>query len=183
MARTYPPSWSIVKYNYVVYVAHRIGLPLCVTLVLLLPGRHDVLGQGLPEFAPLNPMSSSRSGLYYQPFREPAPGRWTAALAVEYASVIEYNRLIQADYILDSELLRISLGLSRDLGARSFVMVGASVEGAYAGFLDGFLDWYHGALGIEVIERERRPRDRFLYTVTLPDGNSVSRSRSDLFLE
>ena len=128
-------------------------------------------------------MSSSRSGLYYQPFREPAPGRWTAALAVDYASVIEYNRLTQADYILDSELLRISLGLSRDLGARSFVMVGASVEGAYAGFLDGFLDWYHGALGIEVSERERRPRDRFLYTLTSPDGSTVSRPRSDFFLQ
>jgi hypothetical protein len=34
-----------------------------------------------------------------------------------------------------------------------------------------------------VTERERRPRDRFLYTVTLPDGASVSRFRSDLFLE
>lgn len=165
------------------YVVHRIGLPLFLTLLLLLPSRHDVLGQGLPEFAPLNPMSSSRSGLYYQPFREPAPGRWTAALAVDYASVIEYNRLIQADYILDSELLRISLGLSRDLGVHSFLLVDASIEGAYAGFLDGFLDWYHGALGIEVSERERRPRDRFLYTVTSPDGSTVSRSRSDFFLQ
>jgi hypothetical protein len=102
---------------------------------------------------------------------------------VDYASVIEYNRLTQADYILDSELLRISLGLSRDLGSRSFVLVGASVAGAYAGFLDGFLDWYHGALGIEVSERERRPRDRFLYTVTTPDGSTVIRSRSDFFLQ
>ncbi|HEX2251538.1 MAG TPA: hypothetical protein VHH32_14415, partial [Gemmatimonadales bacterium] len=45
-----------------------------------------------------------------------------------------------------------------------------------------FLDWYHGTLGITVIERERRPRDRFLYTVTLPDGNTVSRSKSAVFL-
>jgi hypothetical protein len=48
--------------------------------------------------------------------------------------------------------------------------------------MDGFFDWYHGALGIEVTERDRRPRDRYLYTVTLPDGRTVSRSRSDLFL-
>jgi hypothetical protein len=49
--------------------------------------------------------------------------------------------------------------------------------------LDGFLNWYHGALGIRIDERERRPRDDFLYTVTLPDGSGVSRSRSSLFLQ
>jgi hypothetical protein len=137
----------------------------------------------LPEFAPLNPMASSRSGLYYQPYREPAPGRWISAFGVEYASVIEYNRLSHADYVLDSELLRVSLGLSRDLGRNTFLTLGAGVGGAYAGFLDGFLDWYHEALGIRVSERERRPRDRFLYTVTLPPSGSVTRARRDLFLE
>ena len=128
-------------------------------------------------------MARSRSGLYYQPYREPAPGRWISAFGLEYASVIEYNRLSHADYVLDSELLRVSLGLSRDLGQNTFVTLAAGVGGAYAGFLDGFLDWYHGALGIRVSERERRPRDRFLYTVTLPDGGSVTRARRDLFLE
>ena len=32
-------------------------------------------------------------------------------------------------------------------------------------------------------ERESRPRDRFLYEVTLPDGRSIQRSSSKLFLE
>jgi hypothetical protein len=131
----------------------------------------------------MNPMGSSRSGLYFQPYLDPAPGRWIADFALDYASVIEYNRLPPADYVLDSELLRMTLGLRRDLGNRGFLLVGAGLGGAYAGFLDGFLDWYHGALGIEVTERNRRPRDRFLYTVTLPDGSGVSRPRSNLFLE
>lgn len=164
-------------------VTPRTGLPLSIALVLLLATHRDGVGQGLPELAPLNPMSSSRSGLYYQPFREPSPGHWVAVFAVDYASVIEYNRLTQADYVLDSELLRVSLGLSRDLSPRSFLTLAASVGGAYAGFMDGFLDWYHGALGIRVSERDKRPQDRFLYTVTLPDGNTVSRSRSNFFLE
>ena len=103
-------------------------------------------------------------------------------MAFDYASVIEYNDYSSADYILDSELLRISLGLSRDLGERTFLLLDGSIGGAYAGFMDGFLDWYHGALGIRMVERDQRPRDRFLYTVTLPDGSSVTRSRSDLFL-
>jgi hypothetical protein len=56
------------------------------------------------------------------------------------------------------------------------------VGGAYAGFMDGFLDWYHGALGIRMEERENRPRDRFLYQATLPGGRSIQRSPSSLFL-
>jgi hypothetical protein len=152
-------------------------------LVLVLSAPAGGAAQGLPQFAPMNPMGSSRSGLYFQPYLDPAPGRWVADLAVDYASVIEYNRLPPADYVLDSELLRITLGVRRDLGSRGFLTLGAGLAGAYAGFLDGFLDWYHGTLGIEVTERERRPRDRFLYTVTLPDGANVSRLRSDLFLE
>jgi hypothetical protein len=138
--------------------------------------------QGLPEFFPLNPAGSSQSGLYFQPYRDAAPRRWTTALSLDYASAVEYNQLTNADYVLDSELLRISVGLSRDIGDRTFLLAHGSIEGAYAGFMDGFLDWYHGALGIEVLERERRPRDRFLYTISLPDGSSVTRSRSDLYL-
>src|SRR5215208_7798465 len=70
-------------------------------------------------------------------------------------------------------------GLSRDLGPRTFVILNGAVGGVYAGFLDGFLDWYNGTLGIRMDERERRPREQFLYTVTLPDGRSVSRARQN----
>jgi hypothetical protein len=138
--------------------------------------------QGLPSFSPLNPISSSRSGLYYQPIREPAPGRWVTTMAMDYGSAIEYNQRADADYVLDSELLRLGLGVSRDLGARAFLMAEASLGGAYGGFMDGLLDWYHGALGIRMSERESRPRDRFLYEIRLPDGRSIQRSPSTLFL-
>jgi hypothetical protein len=164
-------------------VARPIYLALHIALVLLPLAPLEVRGQGLPEFASLNPMGSSRSGLYFQPYLDPAPGQWSASVALDYASVIEYNRFPPADYVLDSELLRATLRLRRDLGAHTFLTVGSSVGGAYAGFMDGFLDWYHGALGIRVSERESRPRDRFLYTVTVPEGGSVTRSRSDFFLE
>ncbi|HET6837126.1 MAG TPA: DUF3187 family protein, partial [Gemmatimonadales bacterium] len=134
----------------------RSGPRLAVAIISLLLSAPSLgAAQGLPQFAPMNPMSSSRSGLYFQPYLDPLPGRWVADFAVDYASVIEYNRLPPADYVLDSELLRITFGLRRDLGSRSFVTLGAGLGGAYAGFLDGFLDWYHGALGIEVTERER----------------------------
>lgn len=182
MGRTYGPPSSIVKWRSLLPVPHPRTAPL-LFLLLLLATPAAGWGQGLPELAPLNPVGSSRSGLYFQPFRDPAPGRWIAAIALDYASLIEYNELPQASYVLDSEVLRMSLGLSRDLGSRTFLALGASVDGAYAGFMDGFLDWYHRALGIKVSERDSRPKDQFLYTIALPDGSTVSRARSDLFLQ
>jgi hypothetical protein len=159
---------------------HRARLALgLVTLVFPALAR----AQDLPALAPLNPVSSSRSGLYYQPLRPPAPGRWIKTVAMDYGSIIEYNRLSDANYVLDSELLRVSLGLSRDLSKRTFLMLEASAGGAYAGFMDGFLNWYHAKLGIRMSERERRPQDRFLYEITLPGGSSIQRNRSSLFLD
>jgi hypothetical protein len=104
-------------------------------------------------------------------------------VALDYASVIEYDELDQANYVLDSEVLRLSFGIARDVGQRTFVQLNAGVRGAYAGFLDGFLDWYHGTLGIRISEREQRPQDRFLYSINPPDGRRVLRGRSDLFLD
>ncbi len=153
---------------------------LLLTLVLALP--RPAQAQGLPEFGPLNPVASSRSGLYFQPFREPEPGRWRHAIALDYASLIEYNRLDEADYVLDSEVLRLSFAASRELGRRTFLTLSASVGGAYAGFLDGFLDWYHGKLGFRMSERDERPKDQFQYSIVLPDGRTVNRRRPDLFL-
>src|SRR3954454_7948128 len=143
MRRTYGSLRSVVKGALSSGVMVRTGMPVLL-LGFLLGAAPSAVAQGLPEFSPLNPMASSRSGLYYQPYREPGPGRRTAALSFDYASVIEYNRLSQADYVLDSELLRMSLGVTRELGPRTFVTLNGSLGGAYAGFLDGLLDWYHG---------------------------------------
>ena len=124
-----------------------------------------------------------RSGLYFQPYEAPVPGRWVRELSLDYASVIEYNRLTLADYVLDAEILRFSAGLRRDLSRHVFLAVNAGIGGAYGGFLDGFLNWYHTILGIRMLEREHRPENQFLYTITLPNGSSVKRASSDLFLE
>jgi hypothetical protein len=158
-------------------------LSRAMLLAVVLAGPVAAAAQGLPEFSPLNPVASSRSGLYFQPLRGAVPGRWVTALGLDYGSTIEYNQRSSADYVLDSELLRVSLAASRDLGSSTFIILNASTGGAYSGFLDGFLNWYHGALGIRMAERDRRPLDRFLYTIMLPDGLSVSRTHSALFLE
>jgi hypothetical protein len=147
---------------------------------LALPGAGRA--QGLPSYAPINPVATSRSGLYFQPYQGPHPGRWTVALALDYASTIEYNQLPAASYILDSEVLRLRLRAARDLDRRAFLLVETDVGGAYAGFLDGFLRWYHGLLGIAIPEREKRPRDAFLYQISLPGSATIQRRSSSLFL-
>jgi hypothetical protein len=154
-----------------------------VWLLLALVAPNTCRSQGLPELAPINPVSVARSGLYFQPLRSHAPGRWTTSVALDYASIIESNRLILANYVLDAEVLRFSVEFARDLTSRTFVLLRPSLGGAYAGFLDGFLNWYHGLLGIRVRERQRRPRDQFLFTITLPDGTGVRRRPTNLFLE
>ena len=185
MERTYDPPRRVVKgmgaYLLPMPRQHVPFFPaLLVALVLAVPLPAEA--QGLPEFGPLNPVASSRSGLYFQPFREAEPGRWRPAVALDYASLIEYNRLDQADYVLDSEVLRLSFAASRDLGRRTFLALSASVGGAYAGFLDGFLDWYHARLGFRMSERDERPQDQFLYSIVLPDGRTVNRTSTNLFL-
>jgi len=138
--------------------------------------------QGLPSYAPVNPVAASRSGVYFQPFQEPHPGRWTSSLALDYANTIEYNQLPAASYVLDSEILRLRLTAARDLDRRAFLQLDTDVGGAYNGFLDGFLDWYHGLFGIDIPERRKRPRDAFLYQITLPGRATIQRRSSDLFL-
>lgn len=138
--------------------------------------------QGLPAYAPINPVAASRTPLAFEPFRAPHPGRLTGELALDYASTIEHGLLQGASYDLDSEILRLRLRLTRDLSPAAFVEMDAGVGGSYAGFLDGFLDWYHGLLGIRLPERDRRPHDSFLYQIELPDGLLITRRPSGLFL-
>mgnify|MGYP003288359751 CR=1 FL=1 len=115
-------------------------------------------------------LAASRSGVTFEPFHLPRAGRWVADVGIEYASTIEYNELIGASVFLDSELLRARAAISRDLSPRTFILAEAELLGAYAGVFDGFLEWYHGLLGIEIPERDRRPRNDFLYAADLPEG-------------
>ena len=156
--------------------------PLAVALVLLLLAPAAATSQGLPGFRPINPVAASRSGLAFEPFREPVPGRWQADVSLEYASTIEINQLGEASYFLDSELMRTRATVHRDLSPRAFLLAEAELLGAYDGVLDGFLEWYHGLLGIDIPERERRPKNDFLYAADLPGRSPVLRRPGDLFL-
>lgn len=138
--------------------------------------------QGLPSYRPINPVAASRSGLGFEAFREAVPRPWRADIGLEYASTIEFNQEGDASFFLDSELLRARATVYRDLGARTFLLAEAELLGAYDGVLDGFLEWYHDLLGIEIPERDRRPRNDFLYAADLPGRPAVVHRPGALFL-
>lgn len=154
-----------------------------IALLAVLLGSEAAAAQGLPAWAPINPAATTRSGLRFQPYVDPAPGRWRTSVGFEYASAIEYNLAAdQPSWLLDAELMRIELGVVRDLGPRTFVLAELPLLGAYDGFLDGFLEWYHGLFGIEIPERDARPKNAFAYELATPSGARVVRDRSGLFL-
>ena len=79
------------------------------------------------------------------------------------------------------EFLRVEVAAARDLNERLFLLGSIAANGAYSGFLDGFLNWYHGLLGLKLPERTSRPNNVFAYQLALNNGVTLSRSPSDLF--
>lgn len=151
-----------------------------LALIFLVP--RPAGAQGLPAYRPINPLYTSRTSLGFVPYRDAAAGRWQLDVGLDYASAIESRRTDSAGELLDGELLRLDLSVSRDLGRRWFTGANVPLQGAYGGVLDGFLHWYHGLIGISMPERDARPRDRFAYQVNLPDGTAVSHRSSGGYL-
>jgi hypothetical protein len=160
----------------------RPALALAGALLVASLGAVPGAAQGLPEYAPINPVARSRSGLYFQPYREARPGHLGIDLRLDYGNAIEYD-LPQArpSYLLDGEFLRLQVAGVRDVRPDVFVFGEAGLEGAYGGFLDGFLNWYHDLLGFSLPERAARPNNVFAYQMALADGTTLKRSPSDLF--
>lgn len=160
----------------------RLRAAIAGLVVGLLRSPSPVPAQGLPAYAPINPVAASRTPLGFEPFRAPHTHRWSGELALDYASTIEHVGGRAVSYDLDSEILRLQLRVARDVGRSAFVALDVPLGGSYSGFLDGFLHWYHGLLGIRLEERERRPRDDFLYQIDPPDGVLRTRRSDGLFL-
>lgn len=128
----------------------------------------------IPTFTPINPVAQSRSGLF-APAPVSAGTGWHGSAALDYGSLIEYNLGNPGVYLLDAEIGRVTVSAGKDLSPRYFIVGGVSLASAEAGFMDGFINWYHNLLGVDVPERAARPRNSFAYRLDLPDG--ISRVR------
>ncbi len=134
----------------------------------------NAIGQ-IPALAPSNPTAAARTGLYVQPFVLPHDG-WRPAVAVSYASAIEYQQVNAARYLFDAEVLQADLTLARDLNTRVWVSGTIGVAAAFDGRLDGLFDWYHERIGFTMEERSLRPADRFAYSLVVPK-HGIARAR------
>lgn len=159
--------------------AQRATLAVC----LLLASPPAARAQGLPPYSPMNPMAFSRTGLETLPYVAPGK-RWRVTTLMDYASPIEY--VADPDrglfYVVDAELLRVQLTATRALTKQSFLLVQESFNAANNGFLDGFLDWYHNLIGLQVGARKIRPRNQFAYELDLPDGRQFTFRKSPGYL-
>ena len=128
------------------------GLLVCVALVAAAARRAR---RGCRPSRPINPVAASRTPLGFEPYRTPRPGRWSRRAGARLRQRHRVRRSSpRARYDLDAEILRLRLRRRAGSRPRAFVELDAGVGGSYAGFLDGFLDWYHGLLGI-TLERAR----------------------------
>ena len=158
--------------------------PIAPLLALLLLSAAPLGAQSLPFHRPLNPLARSRTGLAAQPYVPFSPFGDRLSFSVEYGNAIDYELPEGAPliYLLDAELMRTSVGYTRDLGARAFLALQVDAIGAYDGFADGFFDWYHDIIGYDQPEREARPTNTYDAEIALPDGTRLSIERRSLAL-
>jgi len=149
-------------------------------LLLLLAGSCALDAQSLPAWRPISPIMASRSALGFQPVL-PAAAGWHGAFQFDYGNVLESQTRPGADVVLDGELMRVELTLSRSIG-RWFVQGALPVESAQRGKLDGFINWWHGVFGFDEAVREARPEGLYEYLISLPGQGAMSRDQGGLAL-
>lgn len=131
--------------------------------------------QDIPPYVPANPVLSSRSALYAQPFISASTGT-QLRFVLDYYNAVEVSQSPGAfprQYIFDAEVLQGDLWATRDVSRRMFLLADLPIRGGYDGFLDGFLNWYHKLINIAVPARNMLPKDVFNWSFVLPDSNVV----------
>src|SRR5215831_9134425 len=134
---------------------------------------------GLPPWAPLNPIEANRSTLFSPPLMMPR-GTWGLTFSFDYGSAIELYSTSSRRMTLDAELGRFQVWLTRRIDDRWFAFGQVQIHGAYDGFMDRFLNWYHSLLGVEYIAREIRPINKYKYSITYERGKTITYDPVDL---
>lgn len=134
--------------------------------------------QELPALRPINPVIGSRSALSFMPV-VPRGSGWSFGMTIDHGNVIESQERPPERIVIDGELTRLDLAVSRELGDRWFVAARVPIEAADGGFLDGFVDWWHGLFGFDELAREERPTNLYEYSLGLPDSSVISREAGE----
>jgi hypothetical protein len=134
---------------------------------------------GLPIYAPQDPLEANRSVLFSAPLLMPTD-TWGTITTFDYASAIESYSDGRRSVLLDAELARLQFLLSRRLDDRWFAFGQITIQGAYDGFIDQFINWYHKVLGVNYYSRNLRPINRYAYEITYGQGKTLRYGPVDL---
>jgi hypothetical protein len=140
--------------------------------------------QGLPAYVPINPATTSRSALYFQPYEAPAPG-WRATTQFEWSSIIEVQGVSQGEedyWLFDAEILRLDVTMVKDYGPGNFLLVGAGAARVIDGVMDEFFNWYHDLVGLPSGGRTLRPTNEFGYEAKFPGHDGLTWGKPGLML-
>lgn len=136
-----------------------------------------LIAQDIPPYVPVNPVLQSRSALFAQPFIGAGDG-WMVRVVTDYTNAVESTPSSDGrEFVLDAELLQFDLWLTRDVSPNVFVIGNVALRSGHAGYLDGFLNWYHDVIGLRVPARNRRTENRFDWEFEL-DGETIVRERA-----
>lgn len=140
---------------------------ICAALLLAI----CLVGMAWADFGPLQ--TSNRFPLHLLflkprpiPAQLPSRGEFETTLALEYNNTYFDYRNSRWDVLMDMEMLVAELSLVYGITSKVALRVDLPFVSMGGGFLDGFLENYHDAIGVSNYGRENRPRNTFGYRVT-----------------
>ncbi len=130
-----------------------------------------LLGSARADFGPLQ--TSNRFPLHLL-FLKPQPvsaqlpfrGNLETTLALEYSNTYFDRRNSRWKPLIDMEMLVADLSLAYGLTPKLALRIDFPFVSMGGGFLDGFLENFHDAIGTSNYGRENRPKNTFAYRVT-----------------
>ena len=127
-------------------------------------------GRACADFGPLQATSRFPLHLLFLkprpvPVHVPARGGVEAAVAAEYSNTFFDHRNNHWDVLMDMEMLVAEISLVYSPASRTALRLDLPLVSMGGGFLDGFLENYHDALGVSNYGREKRPKNEYAYRV------------------
>lgn len=107
-----------------------------------------------------------------QPYLEKASLENSLSLSLSHSSTYTVQSSGRWDINLDMEITELNLRYKRNIKNQYEIGVDVPLLWFSDGFMDGFLDWYHGTFGLPDYGRNNRPLHEFLYEVRR-DGNLI----------
>jgi hypothetical protein len=145
----------------------RTGCIVVLGFLLALSGS----GQAAADFGPLQATNRLPLHLLFLkprpvPVHGPSRGELEVSVAAEYSNTFFDRRNDHWDVLMDMETTVAEVSLVFSPASRTALRLDLPLVSMGGGFLDGFLENYHDALGVSNYGRERRPKNEFAYRVT-----------------